>query len=228
LTKAIVVFVICAVAFGLVGSAYAHKAEVIGDYKIEVGWKNEPPVAGVENAIEVVVTMATEHDKEMAAQESMDHEHEDHEEEMAHDEEMKHEDHEEEMAHDEEGEGVSGLANKLEIVADLAKQNTTLTLVESSTPGIYHAKYTPSVAGFLMVHMTGTIDDTNVKVTFHPEEIESPNVMPPLKQIEAGISPDHVVCKPDMELVFKPAKAGVACVKHTSVERLVDLGWIHA
>ena len=45
--------VVLAVAIGLVGNAYAHKDQVIGDYKVEVGWTKEPPVAGKANAIEI-------------------------------------------------------------------------------------------------------------------------------------------------------------------------------
>lgn len=29
----------------LLGSAYAHKGQIVGDYKIDAGWKNEPPIA---------------------------------------------------------------------------------------------------------------------------------------------------------------------------------------
>src|SRR5574338_786359 len=65
---------------GLMGNAYAHKSEVVGDYKIEVGWKNEPPVAGIDNEIELTVTKATafdkaEAEKEDQAMEGMDMEH---------------------------------------------------------------------------------------------------------------------------------------------------------
>ena len=51
---------------GLVGNAYAHKMDVVGDTKIDVGWKNEPPVVGIENEIELTVTTATAFDKEQA------------------------------------------------------------------------------------------------------------------------------------------------------------------
>lgn len=48
------------------GDAYAHKMDVAGDYKIEIGWDDEPPVQGIENAIEVVITHATAEDKKQA------------------------------------------------------------------------------------------------------------------------------------------------------------------
>ena len=51
------------VAVGLVGSAYAHKSQVIGDYKVGVGWETEPPVVGKANQIEVMISSATKADK---------------------------------------------------------------------------------------------------------------------------------------------------------------------
>lgn len=48
------------------GSAYAHTMDVAGDYKIEIGWDQEPPIQGISNAIELVVTHATEEDKKQA------------------------------------------------------------------------------------------------------------------------------------------------------------------
>ena len=48
------------------GDAYAHKMDVVGDYKIEIGWDEEPPIQGLENSIEVVITYATAEDKKQA------------------------------------------------------------------------------------------------------------------------------------------------------------------
>ena len=65
-------------AIGLVGSAYAHKSQIIGDYKIGVGWVTDPPVVGKSNKIEVMISKATATDKK-ADMGNMDHmNHEDH------------------------------------------------------------------------------------------------------------------------------------------------------
>jgi hypothetical protein len=39
-----------------VETALAHDSITVGDYEIEVGWANEPPVAGLPNAIEIRVS----------------------------------------------------------------------------------------------------------------------------------------------------------------------------
>ena len=44
----------------IINDAFAHKDQMIGDYKVSIGWKNEPPVAGISNAIEIVVEITTD------------------------------------------------------------------------------------------------------------------------------------------------------------------------
>ena len=48
------------------GNAFAHTVDVAGDYKLEIGWHNEPPVVGMDNAITLQVTHATDFDKQSA------------------------------------------------------------------------------------------------------------------------------------------------------------------
>lgn len=53
-------WVACLIAIFLLvmnfGSALAHESIMVGDYEIELGWLDEPPIAGQENAIVVNVT----------------------------------------------------------------------------------------------------------------------------------------------------------------------------
>ncbi|MEM3144267.1 MAG: hypothetical protein QXW91_06565, partial [Candidatus Nitrosotenuis sp.] len=64
--KSLTLLAIAVVSIGLLASAHAHKSEIVGDYKIEVGWVYEPPVQQQRNAIEIIVTKATDAEKEMA------------------------------------------------------------------------------------------------------------------------------------------------------------------
>jgi len=48
---------------------------------------------------------------------------------------------------------------------------------------------------------------------------------PPLKQINEGVSPDHVTCTEGLELVLKKSNGMPACVKPSSVEKLIERGW---
>ncbi|NJK78028.1 MAG: hypothetical protein HC944_03985 [Nanoarchaeota archaeon] len=48
--------------------------------------------------------------------------------------------------------------------------------------------------------------------------------MSPLKQLKEGVMPEDIQCKSSMELVFK-LSGEPACVKFTSIEKLVSYGW---
>ena len=47
----------------------------------------------------------------------------------------------------------------------------------------------------------------------------------PLHQIKMGISPQHVQCKADLELVFKSTDGSPACVSIFTKDKLVQRGW---
>jgi len=49
--------------------------------------------------------------------------------------------------------------------------------------------------------------------------------MTPLKQIKNGIIPSEIICKEGLQLVFKNTDDGPACVKPTSVNKLIERNW---
>ena len=48
---------------------------------------------------------------------------------------------------------------------------------------------------------------------------------PPLKQIEDGISPSKITCVEGLELVLKQSTGQPACIKPSSVSKLIERGW---
>ena len=48
---------------------------------------------------------------------------------------------------------------------------------------------------------------------------------PPLKQIAGGISPENVTCTEGLELIMKKSNGIPACVKPSSVSKLIERGW---
>lgn len=152
-----------ALSVGLVGNAYAHKEQIIGNYKIEAGWKEEPPVVGESNAVEVLVSSALGNaTEETNMTEGMTSGH------MANETTQ--------VPAEEEGpleNGISGLADKLQVDITVNGKKTFLTLVEDKdVPGDYFGDYTPSESGFPTVHIFGKIIDTDVEATYHIEKIE--------------------------------------------------------
>ncbi|MGQ0772345.1 MAG: hypothetical protein ACT4NT_06215 [Nitrososphaerota archaeon] len=171
---------------GLMANAYAHKAQVVGDYKMEVGWKNEPPIVGKKNAIEIVVTKATLSDKK-SSHESHDHDKKKtkttktlYEESSANvklastskDKEHKHDT--KTTKSTKKSVGVTGLSKTLEADVTLNGEKTFLKIVEDKQhKGTYHGDYVPKSEGHPTVHVVGKIKNTPVEITFHSEKVEA-------------------------------------------------------
>ena len=210
MTMSLLALVIVTMSFG---NAYAHTMEVVGDYKIEIGWDEEPPIQGIENSIELVITHATEADKaqaeEMDAMADEDH--------MTHDEDMADED------HDHEG-GISGLEDTIQVTVTLDDTTNTISLSTTEVDGIYQAQFTPSASGHPVVHLSGTIHETELDLDMHPESVESLNILPPLKQIAHGINPSDVECKEGLNLFMRLNEDSAICASDSLGQRLMDLG----
>ena len=54
--KIIFLVVVILITPGLIGSVYGHTIDSVGDYRVEIGWMNEPVVSGETNAIEFYVS----------------------------------------------------------------------------------------------------------------------------------------------------------------------------
>jgi hypothetical protein len=59
----------------------------------------------------------------------------------------------------------------------------------------------------------------------HESEESEHKVIAPLKQVESGIEPKQVNCGTEMQLIIKNSDDSPACVKPTTAEKLVQLGW---
>jgi hypothetical protein len=169
-------------SLGLISSVYAHKSEMVGNYKIEVGWKNEPPIMGKKNAIEITITKATAADKKLK------HDHDSHvakkkltttktffdetsqtiKEVSTKDKEHKHN----AKKTTKPATGISGLSKMLEVDVTLNGKKTFLKLIEDKkNKGTYYGTYTPDSEGFPTVHIVGKIKNTPIETTFHPEKV---------------------------------------------------------
>jgi len=133
--------------------SFAHKAKVLEDYKIELGWENEPPVVGEENAIELIIKMASDYEKENSDQ----------------------------IFGNIVGESITptsdaditGLSDKLEVIVKLGDTKSTVKLVEDPNfAGVYYGKYTPEEAGHANVDVYGIINNLEFEATFKPEKIK--------------------------------------------------------
>src|SRR5574342_1072830 len=50
--------------------------------------------------------------------------------------------------------------------------------------------------------------------------------VPPIKQIQSGVLPQQIACNGDLKLIFKASNKSPACVKQSTMETLVQRGWL--
>ena len=108
---------------------------------------------------------------------------------------------------------VTGLVSNSAFAEETTVNATdTIDMTESSNSTSTETTTTES-------NSTSTEDETMVVEDEMTESIPSP-----LKQIKEGIVPENVVCKEGLGLVFK-LNGQPACVKTTSIEKLIAWGW---
>jgi len=135
------------------GQSFAHKAKVLEDYKIELGWENEPPKVGEENAIELIIKLASDYDKESS--------------------DPVYGNIVEKSSTPASNADITGLSDKLEVIIKLGDTKTTVNLVEDSDfAGVYYGKYTPKETGHVNVDVSGVIKNLEFEATFKPEKIK--------------------------------------------------------
>ena len=130
------------------GIAYGHTVDTVGEYRIEIGWMNEPVVSGDTNGLELYVSpLVACPDISIPL-------------ECANSQEFQN--------------GIEGLRKllKIQFVYDQT-QTITLPLVsDHNIPGKYYAFITPTVSGYFQANLIGKILDTPVNLSMHPPPIK--------------------------------------------------------
>ena len=129
------------------GIAYGHTVDTVGEYRIEIGWMNEPVVSGDTNGLELYVSpLVACPDISIPL-------------ECANSQEFQN--------------GIEGLRKllKIQFVYDQT-QTITLPLVsDHNIPGKYYAFITPTVSGYFQANLIGKILETPVNLSMHPPPI---------------------------------------------------------
>jgi hypothetical protein len=168
--------ILCAIVIsvGLVGTAFAHKSEVVGKYKLETGWEKEPPIVGNPNSIEVtIVKIATNDKKSDPAKQDVKDPKKDTKKAKKSATTIK-----KTPVKDTKSKvltnGVSGLSENLEVSVKIGDKKTPLKMTEDpKIKGRYLAPFTPDAAGYPTVHVYTKIDTQDIEVSFHPEKVEN-------------------------------------------------------
>ena len=129
------------------GIAYGHTVDAVGEYRIEIGWMNEPVVSGDTNGLELYVSpLVACPDISIPL-------------ECANSQEFQN--------------GIEGLRKllKIQFVYDKTQTITLPLVVDHDIPGKYYAFITPTVSGYFQANLIGKILETPVNLSMHPPPI---------------------------------------------------------
>jgi len=131
---------------GLSGIAYGHTIDAVGEYRVEIGWMNEPVVSGETNGIEFYASPlepCPQIPEPIKCAESQ---------------EFKN--------------GISDLKKTIKMKLIYKDESITLPLSpDHNIPGKYYAFVNPTVSGFYQANILGTIVDTPISLSMHPPKV---------------------------------------------------------
>ena len=131
---------------GLIGIAHAHTVDAVGEYRVEIGWMNEPVVSGETNAIEFYASpliTCPEIPESIKCAESQEFQN-----------------------------GIEGLKKTVKMQLIFKDETITLPLSpDHDIPGKYYAFVNPTVSGFYQANMLGQIENTSISLSMHPPKV---------------------------------------------------------
>ena len=131
----------------IAGIAYAHTVDAVGEYRVEIGWMNEPVVSGDTNGLELYVSPLVDCPDISIPLE------------CANSQKFQN--------------GIEGLRKllKIQFVYDKTQTITLPLVVDHNIPGKYYAFITPTVSGYFQANLVGKILETPVNLSMHPPPI---------------------------------------------------------
>ena len=128
------------------GVAYGHTIDAVGEYRVEIGWMNEPVVSGETNAIEFYVSpliTCPEIPEPIKCAESQEFQN-----------------------------GIEGLKKTIKMQLIYKDESITLPLSpDHDIPGKYYAFVNPTLSGFYQANVLGSIEDTPISLSMHPPKV---------------------------------------------------------
>lgn len=155
------------ILMGVVGVVLAHEGREVGEYIIEIGWREEPAYTGLMNGSEITVSR---HGDESEGE---------HTEEATAEPEGEHTNAETEEHEEGESSGVEGLEETLQIEVIFGPSSRTLNLRPVfDEPGHYTADLIPMRPGDYTFRVFGTIEGFEVDETFSASDGQFSSVEP--------------------------------------------------
>ena len=140
---------------------FAHQSDSVGDYRIEIDWKNKPIVTGESNAI-IVYVSEMDKSKEAADQ----------------------------LFDSKKGIDGLRKTLKIQLVVGEENRSITLPLETTKVSGMYESPITPTFFGWSQLNFIGKINEQNINLALHPLKVEKQEVLqfPPVEStvVESG------------------------------------------
>lgn len=146
LAVAVAMALAAAAAFSM-PAAQAHTVDAVGDYRLEIGWMNEPVVSGETNGIELYISPlepcpGTDIAMDCAASQEF-------------------------------AGGIVGLEDEIKV--QLVYQGETIWLplaADHNIAGKYYAFVDPTASGYYQANIVGEIDGTRLSLSMHPPRVD--------------------------------------------------------
>ena len=130
----------------LIPNAFAHTVDAVGEYRLEIGWMNEPVVSGETNGIELFISPLTPCPEIEVAMDC--------------------------AASQEFMNGVGGLEKDIKMQLVFQENKIMLPFVaDHNIPGKYYAFVNPTVSGFYQANLLGNIEETPLSLSMHPPKV---------------------------------------------------------
>jgi len=130
----------------LIPNIFAHTIDAVDEYRLEIGWMNEPVISRETNGIELFISPLTpcpdiEIPMKCAASQKFKN-------------------------------GIGGLEKEIKIQLVLKDNKIMLPLVaDHNIPGKYYAFVNPTVSGFYQANLLGSIKGTILSISMHPPKV---------------------------------------------------------
>jgi len=131
----------------LAGIAYGHTVDAVEEYRVEIGWMNEPVVSGETNGLELYISPLIPCPDISISME------------CANSQEFQN--------------GIKGLKKliKIQFVFDKIEKITLPLSPDHDIPGKYYAFVNPTVSGYYQANIIGKILDTPINLSMHPPPV---------------------------------------------------------
>ena len=107
---------------------------------------------------------------------------------------------------------------------DMPSPETHIKFIHSDSKGnIWFPNYNNNKIGVILADASQGKDGSDKNTSVPKQGIAY--LPPPVKQVNAGMEPSNVTCTEGLELVLKMSNGQPACIRPSSVEKLIERGW---